>query len=102
MMQSLTENYSADRKRILVVDDYVPSRRLIVDALDQFGCYEIDEAENGQDALSLVQTSDHYDLVISDVHRSGACAGRDWRIIRQPVQFIVTEAFGSGGRRIRP
>jgi response regulator RpfG family c-di-GMP phosphodiesterase len=58
------------RKKILVVDDYLPTRRLIIDALNQSSHYEIYEAENGKDAIELFDKSD-YDLVISDIMMPG-------------------------------
>jgi response regulator RpfG family c-di-GMP phosphodiesterase len=58
------------RKKILVVDDYLPTRRLIIDALNQSSHYEISEAENGRDAIGLFDTTD-YDLVISDIMMPG-------------------------------
>ena len=58
------------RKKILVVDDYLPTRRLIMDALNQSSHYEIYEAENGNDALELFDKS-NYDLVISDIMMPG-------------------------------
>lgn len=59
-----------EKKRILVVDDYLPTRRLIVDALEQFSQYEVNEAENGEEALQLFN-KDNYDLVISDIMMPG-------------------------------
>ncbi len=53
-------------KRILVVDDYPPTRDLIREALNQSSHYEISEAENGLEALDIFRES-HFDLVISDV-----------------------------------
>jgi putative nucleotidyltransferase with HDIG domain len=53
-------------KRILVVDDYPPSRELICDALSQSGYYEISEAGNGIEALEKFSHGP-FDLVISDV-----------------------------------
>ena len=57
-------------KRILVVDDYLPTRKLIVDTLSVSGHYRIDEAENGQQAVHRFDESD-YDLVISDIMMPG-------------------------------
>jgi len=65
----LEEKYK-DKKSILVVDDYLPTRRLIVDALDQSSQYEVDEAENGEEALYLFNQH-NYDLVISDIMMPG-------------------------------
>jgi response regulator RpfG family c-di-GMP phosphodiesterase len=62
------EKYKA--KKILVVDDYLPTRSLIVDALNQSSKYEINEAENGEEALHLFKKS-NYDLVISDIMMPG-------------------------------
>jgi response regulator RpfG family c-di-GMP phosphodiesterase len=57
-------------KKILVVDDYLPTRCLIIDALNQSYKYEINEAENGEEALRLFKKS-NYDLVISDIMMPG-------------------------------
>ncbi|MCG6538316.1 MAG: response regulator, partial [Syntrophales bacterium LBB04] len=54
------------KKSILVVDDYLPTRSLMVEALDQSGNYEISEAADGTEALQLFQ-SRPYDMVISDI-----------------------------------
>jgi putative nucleotidyltransferase with HDIG domain len=62
------EKYKA--KKILVVDDYLPTRSLIVDALNQSSKYEINEAENGEEALHFFKKS-NYDLVISDIMMPG-------------------------------
>ncbi len=59
-----------EHKKILVVDDYLPTRRLIIDALNQSSNYEIYEAENGSDAIELFDKS-NYDLVISDIMMPG-------------------------------
>ena len=57
-------------KRILIVDDYSPTRQLITDALNQSGRYEINEAENGREALDMC-VQNPFDLVISDVMMPG-------------------------------
>jgi putative nucleotidyltransferase with HDIG domain len=64
------EEKHKEKKKILVVDDYLPTRRLIVDALDQSSQYEVSEAENGEEALQLFH-KDNYDLVISDIMMPG-------------------------------
>jgi response regulator RpfG family c-di-GMP phosphodiesterase len=71
MMQSLhMEERISLRKRILIVDDYSPTRQLITDALNQLGHYEINEAENGREALAMC-VQNPFDLVISDVMMPG-------------------------------
>ena len=51
-------------KRVLVVDDEAYMREMIDDMLSDE--YEIQQAENGVEALSLLE-SDEYDLVITDL-----------------------------------
>lgn len=60
------DNISPYKKKILVVDDYVPTRQMIVDALSDSGYQTIREAGNGKEALGFFR-KEHYDLVISDV-----------------------------------
>ena len=67
---ALAEESHGERKRILVVDDYAPTRKLIKEALGQTRNYEISEAENGLAALQLFKNS-RYDMVISDVMMPG-------------------------------
>ena len=67
---ALAEERHSERKRILVVDDYAPTRNLISEALGQTGNYEISDAENGLAALKLFRNS-RYDMVISDVMMPG-------------------------------
>jgi putative nucleotidyltransferase with HDIG domain len=57
-------------KKILVVDDYSPTRSLIVESLHQSSKYHIKEAENGLEALRLFNEND-FDLVITDIMMPG-------------------------------
>ncbi|TSA38394.1 MAG: response regulator [Porphyromonadaceae bacterium] len=71
MLQSLNvEKTILLKKKILIVDDYPPTRQLIRDALSQTGDYEISEAENGAEAVDQCRWST-FDLVISDVMMPG-------------------------------
>jgi len=58
------------KKKILIVDDYPPTRHLIRDALSQAGDYELSEAENGTEAVGQCRWNT-FDLVISDVMMPG-------------------------------
>lgn len=58
------------KKKILIVDDYPPTRQLIRDALSQTGDYLISEAENGEEAVDQCRWNT-FDLVISDVMMPG-------------------------------
>jgi len=60
------KNDLTNQKRILVVDDYPQIRKLIREALENEGDYEVNEAENGLEALNLLKKRT-YDIVISDV-----------------------------------
>ena len=51
--------------RILVVDDFPTMRRILKNLLKQLGFENIDEAENGQDALNKLKNNE-YKLIISD------------------------------------
>ncbi len=50
---------------ILVVDDMSTMRRVIKSILNQLGYSNIEEAENGKDALSKL-SSGHYDFILTD------------------------------------
>lgn len=50
---------------VLVVDDYQTMIRIIKNLLKQLGFSNVDEAQNGEDALKMIQ-SKNYGLVISD------------------------------------
>jgi len=70
MLRDAQKITTQNPKKILVVDDYLPTRNLIIDALSQSAQYKISEAENGQDALHLFEEND-FDLVISDIMMPG-------------------------------
>ena len=51
--------------KILVVDDMVTMRRIVKNILKQLGFVNVEEAENGQEALQKLQ-ADTYGFVVSD------------------------------------
>jgi two-component system chemotaxis response regulator CheY len=51
--------------KVLVVDDFPTMRRILKNLLKQLGFENIDEAENGEDALRKLKNGD-YGLVVSD------------------------------------
>lgn len=51
--------------KVLVVDDMVTMRRILKNILKQLGFTNIDEAENGQEALQKLR-GDTYGFVVSD------------------------------------
>jgi len=58
------------RKKILVVDDYPPTRDMIVEALAAHGYVNVKGVENGTQALEILRHDPHH-LVISDVIMPG-------------------------------
>ncbi|WP_174848049.1 chemotaxis response regulator CheY [Yersinia artesiana] len=51
--------------RFLVIDDFATMRRIVRNLLQDLGFKNVDEAEDGQDALIKLRTS-KFDFVISD------------------------------------
>ncbi len=60
---------------VLVVDDEPSVRMLIIEVLDELG-YTMLEAENGAEALKLLQSGRHIDLLVTDVGLPGGMSGR--------------------------
>lgn len=54
-------------KRILVVEDNLDNRRILVYRLKRIGEFEILEASNGEEALAIVRQSPPPDLVFMDL-----------------------------------
>jgi CheY-like chemotaxis protein len=54
-------------KRILVVEDNLDNRRILVYRLKRIGEFEILEASNGEEALAIVQSSPPPDLIFMDL-----------------------------------
>ena len=54
-------------KRILVVEDNLDNRRILVYRLKRIGEFEIIEASNGEEALQVVQSQPPPDLIFMDL-----------------------------------
>lgn len=54
------------KKKILVVEDNIDNRRILVYRLKRIGDFDITEADNGQDAVSAVER-DAPDLIFMDL-----------------------------------
>jgi len=52
--------------KILIIDDFATLRMSLRSILEQLGYSEIDEAEEGQEAIGKLKEKD-YDLIISDI-----------------------------------
>ena len=80
------ENRSGDQRyRILVVDDMATNRMLVQAALNDRE-YDIVEAENGEEALRLLNDQ-HFDVVLLDVRMPGIDGFETCRRIRQVEQL---------------
>ena len=53
--------------RFLVVDDFSTMRRILRGLLKEIGCNNVDEAEDGAAALSMLRNL-HHDFVVSDIN----------------------------------
>jgi two-component system chemotaxis response regulator CheY len=58
--------------KVLAVDDSATMRRIIKNQLKQSGVEEVDEAENGKQALSMLGAA-QYDLLITDWNMPEMC-----------------------------
>ena len=65
-----TNEVSSERKSILVVDDDIGTRSLVVDAICQAGAYAVTEASDGDEGLERLGEN-HFDMVICDVMMPG-------------------------------
>jgi two-component system chemotaxis response regulator CheY len=59
--------------KILAVDDSATMRRIIKNQLKQAGFDQVDEAENGKEALTLLTQGGGYDLLITDWNMPEMC-----------------------------
>lgn len=81
---------------VLVVDDEVAIRKVIVEVLNDAG-YATIEADNGADALKVLQSSTRIDLLITDVGLPGGLNGRQvadaGRVIRSDLKVLFITGY---------
>ncbi|WP_168398737.1 chemotaxis response regulator CheY [Erwinia amylovora] len=84
--------------RFLVVDDFATMRRIVRNLLQDLGYKNIEEAEDGQDALNRLRTSS-FDFVVSDWNMPNIVGLQLLKTIRQepelmklPVLMVTAEA----------
>lgn len=83
------------KKRILVCDDEEPIRLLLNESLQD--SYEVVEASNGRDALSLA-TKEHFDLIVMDIKMPnvhGLEAIERIRTRNDSIPIIICSAYRS-------
>lgn len=68
--------FDTSGKRVLVIDDEIIVRMLVVDALADMG-FESAEAGTGVEGLAILEQAEHIDLLITDVGLPGGMNGRE-------------------------
>jgi two-component system, chemotaxis family, chemotaxis protein CheY len=61
------KQFSPDELRVLIVDDSFTSRRIVRQMLERMGVEQLAEAENGQQAVEMIQ-HDFFDLIVTDYY----------------------------------
>lgn len=84
--------------RFLVVDDFATMRRIVRNLLQELGYQDIEEAEDGQDALNKLRAN-AFDFVVSDWNMPNLDGLELLKIIRSdatlaklPVLMVTAEA----------
>lgn len=84
---------------ILVVEDNVEVRKVVIAQLKQLG-YQTLEAENGQMALNILKHTDTIDLVFSDMVMPGGISGAKLAMLakglRPNIKLLLTSGFAKG------
>jgi DNA-binding NtrC family response regulator len=84
--------------RVLLVEDDMLTRRNTAIYLRR-ALMEVDEAENGEEAIRLITSIDNYDVLISDLRMPGSNDGMDVITLQQRVSpgtfCVLVTAFGS-------
>ena len=85
-------------KTVLLVEDSSLARRNIATFLERAG-YQVAQADTGEDAVRLLQTTGNFDVVVSDLRMPGMINGLDVlshqnRIAPETGSILMT-AFGS-------
>lgn len=73
--------------KILIVDDAVTFRKLLVMALNSLGMDDLVEAGSVSEAQNILLTGPKFDLVISDWHMPGQTGLDLLRWVREQAQF---------------
>ena len=85
-------------RTVLLVEDSSLARRNIATFLERAG-YQVAQADTGEDAVRLLQTTGNFDVVVSDLRMPGMINGLDVlshqnRIAPETGSILMT-AFGS-------
>lgn len=91
MSDSLSENAN---KTILLVEDDDVVRMLTVEVLEELG-YQVLEAENGTDALAIINSEQPLDLLMSDIGLPGM-SGQQLMAAAHQTRPTLPVLFASG------
>ena len=97
-----SDEFDAESLDVLVVDDSALARKMISRTLNKMGIEKITEAEDGSDAIPLIQNN-RYDLIVTDFNMPEMDGHELLRFIRNdsnqssvPVLMVTTE--GDAGK----
>jgi CheY-like chemotaxis protein len=76
--------------RIIIVDDIFTNRLLISEIVKSLG-HMILEAENGQEALKILQTGGKFDLVLMDIEMPVMNGIETTRYIRESLPYPINQ-----------
>jgi two-component system chemotaxis response regulator CheY len=54
------------KTKVLIIDDFAPMRKIVRTLLRQIGFEHIEEADDGEQALQILQTAKDFGLLLSD------------------------------------
>lgn len=92
------ELYDVTELRVLVVDDSRMARRHMTRILQQIGIQNIEQAENGQEAIKVLEKSEAFDLICTDYNMPHMDGAAFTNFIRQsglyahiPIMMVTSE-----------
>ncbi len=86
------------RKKVLVVDDSLTARKVVVECLEEHGC-EVIEAEDGKKGLEQLQGNEDISLIFSDINMPWMTGlemieeiKKDTKFSNIPICMLTTES----------
>lgn len=98
----LAADSATDNERVLVVDDQADVLDMTIELFRNMG-YEVLSANNGKDALAILETMPHVDILFSDVVMpgiSGIDLAREARSLIPKIKVILASGYHAGSLTI--